>query len=160
MGKRGPKRTPTAKLKLLGSRRAAEREPYEPQPEGVPECPDFIKGDAKECWNRVLPQLLAMNCATAIDQNSLARYCQMWARWLKAEAFIEKYGETYPLKNSDGSVKCFQQYPQVSIANRLNLSLCKIEAEFGMTASARAGLAVPPKSDVDDIDDKYFKVTG
>ena len=46
MGKRGPKPTPTAVLKLRGSTLVSKRrEALEVQgPEGVPDCPDWLTG--------------------------------------------------------------------------------------------------------------------
>ena len=84
-----------------------------------------------------------MGVLTRIDSNALARYCRLWSRWRKTELFIEKKGEMYPLRNDDGGVKCFMQWPQVAIANKLAQQLTRLEQEFGMTPSARARLQMP-----------------
>ena len=145
MGARGPRPTPTPILKLRGSREA-DREATEPQPEQKrPRLPKWLDEEAKIVWKQVVPQLERMHVLTRIDGNALARYCQLFSRWKKAEQFIQKYGESYPLKDKDGNVKCFQQWPQVAIAHRLSLALTKIEAEFGMTPSGRSRITVPTK---------------
>lgn len=41
--------------------------------------------------------LQSMGVLTRIDGAALARYCQYWARWKKAELFIQKHGDSYPL---------------------------------------------------------------
>lgn len=160
MGKRGPKPTPTKILKLRGSTLVSkEREQGEVQgPNGVPDCPEWLDDEAKSAWQDVAPMLEGMGVLTRIDGNALARYCRLWSRWRKAEDFIEQKGEMYPLRSDDGKVKYFQQWPQVSIANKLAQQLTKIEAEFGMTPSARARLSVAPISKAqDDGKEKYFK---
>lgn len=78
-----------------------------------------------------------MRVLTKIDANALARYCRTWSRWRTAEAFIEKNGEMYPLKDESGKIKYMQQWPQVAILHNLALQLTRLEQEFGMTPSAR-----------------------
>ncbi len=160
MGKRGPKQTPTKILKLRGSTLVTkERESAEVcGPEGVPECPDWLDDEAKAAWHDVAPMLESMGVLTRVDGHALARYCRLWSRWRKAEAFIAEKGDMYPLRDENGSVKYFHQWPQVAIANKLAQQLTKLEAEFGMTPSSRARLAVNPSGTVDrDGKDKYFK---
>ena len=48
----------------------------------------------------------------------------------------------YPHKDESGKVKCFQQWPQVAIANKLAIQLTRLEQEFGMTPSARTRIQV------------------
>lgn len=93
-----------------------------------------------ECWDKLIPILEAMGLLTLADGNALSRYCRLWARWVRAEEFIVKYGETYPLKDKDGNARCFMQHPQVGISHRLSAALTKLEAEYGLTPAARVGL--------------------
>ncbi len=147
MGKRGPKPTPTAVLKLRGSTLVTKaREAREVKgPAGKPSCPKWLDAEAKAAWKHVVPLLVGMGVLTKIDGNALARYCRLWSRWRRAEAFLEEKGEMYTLRDDDGNVKCFQQWPQVAIANRLAQQLTRLEGEFGMTPSARARLQVAPR---------------
>jgi P27 family predicted phage terminase small subunit len=144
MGRRGPAPTPTAKLKLRGSTLVTQRrERLEAQgPVGKPQCPQWLDADAKAMWRRLTPLLESMGVLTRIDGNALARYCRLWSRWLKAEAFIEERGEMYPLKDESGQVKYFQQWPQVAIASKLAQQLTRLEQEFGMTPAARTRIQV------------------
>jgi P27 family predicted phage terminase small subunit len=135
-------------LKLRGSKRVTkEREASEPTaPAGTPDRPDWLDADARKAWDELVPMLEAMGVLTRVDGNALARYCRLWSRWRKAEAFIDERGEMYPLKDDAGKVKCFQQWPQVAIAHRLALQLTKLEAEFGMTPSARTRIQLAPQA--------------
>jgi len=144
MGRRGPPPTPTSILKLRGSALVNKRrEQSEAKgPSGRPRCPTWLDADAKAAWRQLVPLLEMMRVLTRIDGYALARYCRLWSRWRKAEAFIDERGEMYPLKDESGRVKCFQQWPQVAVAHKLALQLTRLEQEFGMTPAARTCLQI------------------
>src|SRR5579862_7191508 len=81
-----------------------------------------------------------MGILTRADSYALARFCQLYARWVRAEKFIQKYGTSYPLKDGNGKVKCFAPFPEVAMAQKLSASLTKLERELGLTPAARARL--------------------
>ena len=144
MGQRGPRPTPSAILKLRGTARG-DRIRNEPQPvEGIPRCPSWLDTQAKGVWKQIVPQLKQMGVLARIDGNALTRYCQFFARWKKAEEFIAKHGEVYPLKDEQGKLKCLVQVPQVAIAHKLGAALTRLEQEFGMTPSSRSRIQVQP----------------
>ena len=149
MGKRGPRPTPTALLQLRGSKLVNKdrREREVKGPEGLPDKPDWLDEMGQKAWDFLVPLLHQMGVLTRIDANALSRYCQLWSRWREAESFIAKHGLMYPLKDDAGQPKCFQPWPQVSIANKLAQQLTRLEQEFGMTPSARSRLmlATPVK---------------
>lgn len=162
MGRRGPAPTPTNVLKLRGSTLVTKaREESEVKgPHGRPTCPKWLNNEAKAAWRQVVPILEGMGVLTKADGNALARYCRLWARWRKAEDFIDEHGLVYPLKDDAGNVKCVQQWPQVSVAHRLALQLTRLEQEFGLTPSARARLQLAPiANQLPDHDkERYFQV--
>ena len=162
MGKRGPKPTPTATLKLRGSTLVTRRrEASEVQgPAGTPDPPDWLDDQARATWDHLLPMLEGMGVLTRIDGNALARYCRLWSRWRKAEAYLDKHGEMYPLKDDHGRIKCVQQWPQVAIANQLAQQLARLEQEFGMTPSARARLPASTLAEASAYDKARFFQTG
>lgn len=145
MGRRGPPPTPTAVLRLRGSSLVSQRrlEAEVKGPAGRPDPPDGLDEEARKMWDHLLPMLECMGVLTRIDGNALGRYCRLWSRWRKAEAYLDKHGEIYPLKDDQGRIKCVQQWPQVAIAIKLAQQLTRLEQEFGMTPSARARLSVP-----------------
>ena len=146
MGRRGPAPTPTPLLTLRGSTLVTQRRlrgEVKPPP-GAPPCPEWLDAESKAAWRQLVPTLELMGILTKVDANALARYCKLWARWRSMEDFIDAKGVMYPLKGDDGKVKCFQQWPQVAIANKLAQQLTRLEAEFGMTPSARARIQVAP----------------
>ncbi|MEK6675784.1 MAG: phage terminase small subunit P27 family [Planctomycetota bacterium] len=140
MGRRGPAPTPTRILKIRGSTLVTrKREAGEVQgPCGIPDRPDWLDVDSQVAWDSFVPLLVQMGVLTRVDGKALARYCQLWASWRKAEEFIDKHGTVYPVKDDKGRTKCFMHWPQVSIALKLAPQLTRLEQEFGMTPSARA----------------------
>lgn len=148
---RGRKPEPTA-LKLLrgnpGKRAINKREP---KPRKVrPRCPTWLDADAKAKWKQLIPELEAVGVLTIIDGDALANYCQVWARWKRAEEFIQKTGDCYPIKNPDGTLKYLQQVPQVSIARGLLQILRVYQQEFGLTPSARTRIEVRDAAKAED----------
>ena len=144
MGKRGPRPLPTAVLQARGSRRAKANKLEPEPPAGLPECPDWLSDDAKAVWSQITPILQKMGVLTIADGNALARYCTALAQWREAEMFLQKYGLTYPVKSGNGTVKCFFQWPQVAIVQKLSLVLTRLEQEFGLTPSARTRIEIDP----------------
>ena len=142
MGKRGPAKTPTAVLKIRDSWRAKTRD-GEPEPSpGLPECPAWLRDKAKLAWGQLVPLLDDMGVLFRVDEKALARYCELWARWLEASQWIQANGEVWEKKDEEGNLTYAQQYPQVGIVNKLGEQLARLESQFGMTPSARAGLTV------------------
>ena len=87
-----------------------------------------------------------MGVLTWIDGGALAMHCQTWARWRRAEEFIQKHGNVLPIKDKNGRLLGFQKFPHVSMANRLLDILHRQQHELGLTASGRARIQVdvPP----------------
>jgi P27 family predicted phage terminase small subunit len=150
MGRRGPAPSPTAVLKLRGTFRKDRQSDSIRADDGAPTCPDWISDEAKHAWRYILPKLERMGVLSRIDRNALTRYCQLWGRWKQAELFIAKHGDTYPIKDESGKIKCLQQFPQVSIAHQLAAQLTRLEQEFGMTPSARSRIPLGAGSRVSD----------
>ena len=143
---------------MRGSWRS-KRNPSEPQPErGRPRCPNWLDAGAKAAWKHLVPQLDRMGVLTKLDRNALARYCQLWSRWLRAEEFLRDQGDTHLVKDAAGQVKGVRAYPQVRIANQLAEQLLRLEAQFGMTPSARSRIEVPAITDETDDKRRYLKL--
>ena len=157
MGARGPAPTPTAILNKRDSWRAT-RNRREPKPKpGRPVCPRWISKQAKRAWKELIPQLDAMGVLTRVDRNALIRYTQTWASWRRCVEFINKHGESYPMKDKAGQPVGFKAFPQVKIANELAVQLGKLEQQFGLTPSARTRLEVidsGPREEANGDDDK------
>ena len=102
-----------------------------------------LSPDAKKEWKRLVPELKAVGVLTVLDGDALAAYCQTFARWRAAEAYLARHGEVYPLRDERGRIRCMQQFPHVSIARSLLQVLRAYQKEFGLTPSARSRIEVP-----------------
>jgi P27 family predicted phage terminase small subunit len=102
--------------------------------------PRHLEGAARAEWRRVVPQLRRLGLATSLDRAALAAYCQAWARWLRAEGQLRRYGEL---------VKAPSGYalpsPYLSIANKAMQQMREFLVEFGMSPAAR--VRVQPDED-------------
>ena len=142
MGRRGPAPTPTKELAIRGSRLAAERT-AEPLPPGDrPTPPEHLNPDELTAWHAAAHRLYTIGLLHNTDATAIERYARMVVRWRKAAEFLDKYGETYPLKDNAGNVRCFQPFPEVAIYSNLNTALLRLEQEFGLTPAARARIGI------------------
>lgn len=136
MGKRGPKKTPTAILKIRDSRRARERPDRHVQAE-QPEPPAWLAGPALDMWNELAPLLYRAGVLTRRDRHALARLCKMREQYRSYVEFTDKYGLTYPTKDANGNT-VFRKHAQALEARALATIIARLEAAFGLEPSARA----------------------
>ena len=162
MGKRGPKPTPTAILKLRGAWRG-ELNKHEPQP---PKCkniqpPKYLSDRAKVIWGRIFPIVRDMKVMTVADVNALGRYCDTLAIWKDISDFVNKHGVAMPVIEEDFEgdgkervvvkkrVVGFKQYPQAKQYLEYSASLSGFEQSFGLTPSARSRLTIELPGNLD-----------
>ncbi|MGE4158752.1 MAG: phage terminase small subunit P27 family [Planctomycetota bacterium] len=169
MGLRGPAPTPTEVLEKRGSWRASIHQGTSPEVvRGVPEPPEWLQGDALECWNWLTEQLHAMGILAKSDMHLVTIYCETWARWMEAEAWMRDAsfmahgkrwrGTVVPVKakvhvlRPDGTVMKdsfghpvfkyeivrFEDSPQARQAEHLHDRLVKLLREMGLTPSSRS----------------------
>lgn len=171
MGARGPAPTPTALLEARGSWRAKRNQAEPKPPAGPPKCPRTLKGEARKIWRPLVAMLEKMRLVTIADGAQLERYCVYLARWRQCEAFIAEHGMTYPVKGpADATsymghvttaagahaVLYFEEYPQLKESHRLDKALKQIEANFGLTPSARARLQLEDEQPAPVGKDRFF----
>jgi len=66
----------------------------------------------------------------------------MRLRWIRTKDFLDEHGETYDVLDEHNNVRYVTQRPQVNIYRNLSLLLTRLEAEFGLSASARSRISV------------------
>ncbi len=147
----GPKRTPTKVLEARGSWLADARG-KEPKPApGAPECPDWLSDDARPIWFRICGHLEAMGLLHACDEAAIARHAQLMARYIRVEARIQGYAD-WEAQIPEGTTGKDLASIMMTLdkwhmrAGALNDKLLKLEREFGLTPSARAGMAIETKN--------------
>lgn len=136
MGRRGPKKTPTAILERRGSRLVEGREGEPEVVPGMPPDPAWAQPpEARALWDSLGPELVALGVLCPSDGLMFGALCELYAEW---RAAVEDGRSPYsPLDR-----------------------LIKLGHEFGLTPSSRAGLKCGRPSDEDVKVAKFFKVVG
>lgn len=147
MGRRGPKRTPTIILRNRGSWLAGQRRDAD-FPRGAPEPPDWLAGEARAAWDRLVPMLMERGVLTRADASALACLSIAWGRLAEAEAVIAREGLT--VTTITGGVK---QHPAVQISAAAWGQVVRGCALFGLDPADRSSVtgAGPPLRDDDAL---------
>ncbi|MFA5423828.1 MAG: phage terminase small subunit P27 family [Phycisphaerae bacterium] len=174
MGKRGRKPLPTTILIQHGHNGIYKRDnSVEVSPSITPlsNCPQWLNDEGKQKWFEFAPKMHKLGLLTDADIEPFARYCDTLALWHKARTMIEKAGMFMAIRSDSkkvetgedgnetetrGKVKYYQIAPWVNIYNRLTLILCRMEVEFGLTPSARAGMAIAGKKNDNGGKNRFF----
>ena len=162
MGQRGPSPKPTALRILQGNPGKIKLNPAEPKPQPAAvdlPSPSWMTKEAKEVWTRLRPDLPWLSVA---DVDLFAAYCTTYARWRDAETFLEAHGLTFVVREpaaegKQGKIKFIQQWPQVAIAQKSLLMMCKLGGELGLSPAARTRIHVEPeKTETDRTSERMF----
>ena len=157
MGKRGPLPTPTAIKRARKSRSVTDsrHEPIPPRELAPPPCPQWLRGEARNCWRYITPRLVAMRVLTGADRNVVARYCVVWSEWRRVQRFIDRHGSSYEVMVGD--VTIWREYPESMIVNRMLTQLSRLEQHLGLSPASRTRIATndwTPQRPQDDAEDK------
>ena len=132
MGKRGPQKTPTAILKIHGSRLPEHRK--EPAiVKGNLKCPDDLKGYGRKYWNKHIRVLDQMGVISIQDLEQFRLLCEAQQDYNETRGHIDYY-----------------------LRMKLRAECFKLAAHFGLTPSTRAD--VPHESK--DNDTPFQKMVG
>ena len=154
MGKRGPKPTPTATLKLRGSWRG-DINKGEPIAEvALPQCPKDLDGIAKDCWDELAPMLVSMKVLTVADVKAFELLCVTFSNWKRSEAMLQKHGDVYPIRDANNQVKYLQQSPYVSMSRNFGKAFKEMLCEFGLTPSARSRIVISNDNQTKNADER------
>jgi P27 family predicted phage terminase small subunit len=139
---RGRKPKPTA-LKILagnpGHQKLSDDEPQPPR--GLPTCPAHLKNEARREWFRIGRELEMLGVVAKTDRAALAAYCQLYARWVEAEAALAEQGMIVEAINGAKG-----RNPHLGIVKDALEQMRKYLIEFGLTPSSRSRLHVAPQS--------------
>lgn len=115
----------------------------EPQPDGFAECPDWITGPSRDCWEYIVDVLTSVpGLLTRADSASLALMADTLAMYRIAQAEMEAKGLTAVSEKG-----AEYQHPAVGIRNKAAEQLKQWFAKFGMTPADRANISLPESID-------------
>ncbi len=153
---RGRKPKPTKMKVLAGNPGKRPLNKNEPQPKSaIPDCPKFLTKEAVLDWKRITVDLSALGVLAEIDRAALAAYCQVWARWVKAEDKLNQEGEFVQTKKGNEI-----QNPYLAIANKCLKQMREYLIEFGMTPSSRSRISGAPKKRSDERTETLKRLLG
>lgn len=162
MGKRGPPPEPSILKYIRGNPSKAKISEAEPTPDLLDsfDAPDFVKEDpfAIVKWNYAVPILRRMRVITEADTESFARYCIIWADWMRAREKCKTLGreithfELDP-NRTDGKlrIKWSQPAPWAVDEKAKHKDLLRLEQEFGLTPSSRSQVTIHASVDEDPV---------
>lgn len=143
MGARGP----LPKLRVVDSSREQPKNIPRPKP-SRPECPGWLTKEAKAEWKRVAGMLHRLGLLTELDQQTLAMYCECWARYLKAQKVLAKEGDVYFKPNGEP-----KQRPEYYIMKDSLKELRLFIKLFGLSPEARMRMQLPNEpEEVDELE--------
>jgi len=159
MGKRGPKPTPKPILRLRNSWRGKKRTFELGLDHKMPQRPEWLKGEAKKCWVRIVPILYRAGLATELNRETLALLCSAWADFVDADEQLNlvrnKDGRRALLVKTMGGTKV--ENPLLYVRKRAWDQVFKAAACFGLTPSDLAGVRAVEKPSKEETKAKYFK---
>ena len=137
MGKRGPHALPPEVQKSRGTERPDRRRDKVGAKKACPPMPSWISDDARPCWKHIAPWLDEVGLLTRLDQVALTLLCDAVAHYINRRKAVEQSGWT-SVSEKGGEY----QHPNVGAMNKAREAVVKLLREFGMSPSARAGLAI------------------
>jgi P27 family predicted phage terminase small subunit len=131
-----PKPKPPALKLIEGSRpgRDSGGRPVKPTPGFVrlpPQPPEWLPEEARDEWDRVVPELTRLELLKPIDRAVLTAYCLTWARMV--QAYMDVASGNLTTKGSQGQLV---KHPSVMVLESATRELRALAAEFGMTPSS------------------------
>lgn len=118
--------------------------------------PDWLSGDAKAEWNRIVPILAQRKILTTADLGSVENYCMAIGLAREMEREIQKIGavqKVYQIdKNGNAHLTGIRKNPAVSVQSDAMTRARLLAAELGCTPVSRSR----PSVDADDDDDDLF----
>jgi P27 family predicted phage terminase small subunit len=149
-GRRGTTVKTPATLKLVegrGNGRDSGGRPIKATPvfkRLPPDMPGILWGDAKDEWERVVPELARLELVKPNDAAALAAYCLAWQRMCQAQRQIDEKGLTQETSQGVGVS------PWVRVVEAASKELRAWAHEFGFTPAAESALGAGEKADGDD----------
>lgn len=153
----GRKSQPLATLKIKGSEHAKYHRKNEPLPTpGQPTRPDNLSDLELDVYDQIVTKLDHMGVLAITDGKTIERYAHTYVRYWTAAEFVRKNGETFPIRDSSGTLKGVALLPQAKLLNTLAPLLLKMEQEFGLTPSSRASIQLDKTQHEDKTKQKFF----
>jgi P27 family predicted phage terminase small subunit len=108
--------------------------------------PDWLDETARKEWDRVVDELIELGLMTNVDVSALGIYCDTYSKYVQATEALNSGELVVEHTNKSGATNLVPS-PFINIQNKYADIIKKFLAEFGLTPSARAKLALPKKEE-------------
>ena len=127
------------KLKVIqGSYRKDRKRNSVEVDSGIPECPQWIKGEGRQYWKEIAPILHKNGLLADIDQSIFSLHCDSYGLYIQASKRIKNL-ETMIDSTPQGHK---MQSAIMQIRNKLWEQVMKSGKEFGLSVQSRAGITL------------------
>lgn len=106
----------------------------------APEAPEWLPAEARDEWNRVVPELDRLGLLKSIDRTALTSYCMVWQRFVDANAIVAREGMIVEEELTLGRTKLYR-HPALLTVEVASKELRAWATEFGLTPSSEQRLA-------------------
>ncbi|MGG0754256.1 phage terminase small subunit P27 family [Brevibacillus laterosporus] len=106
--------------------------------------PSWLDKVAKAEFKRLAKELAEIDLVTNVDVNALATYCDAYSDYVQCTKIIQEEGLIVEHTNKAGETNSVP-HPLLTKKKQLHDQMRSLAIEFGLTPSARAGLAKPKK---------------
>lgn len=137
---RGRKPVPIEQHKARGTYRADRHKGIAANDHGIPECPTWLSGRARDGWIEIAPMLDARGVLTQADAVSLQALCERYADWRELREEVRAEGRTYSTTNPAGD-EMIRPNPKAAMLDEAERALKGWLIEFGLTPAARSKVA-------------------
>lgn len=149
---RGVKPLPTEWKVITGAydKNPQRRNKFEPDtPTDEPTMPEELDVIGRNKWQETVGLMRQMGTLSVAYSDLLSLYAETWSLYGKTVKQVQKLGAAIPQKDKDGNVKLRPNPFEVSM-RATRLQLIRMEAELGLTPSAKSRLMVMKKAGVSE----------
>lgn len=122
----------------------------------APEAPGWLPAEARDEWNRVVPEMDRLGLLKRIDGAALTSYCMAWARLVEASQIVAAEGMVL---HDDKQGKA-QRHPALLTAEAASKEIRAWAQEFGLTPSSEQRLASTKDGDDGDQGNPFAVAAG
>lgn len=118
-------------------------------PAAEPTMPETLDAAGQRKWTETVDLMRQMGTLSIAYADLLGLYAESWAIYCKTVKQVQKLGAAIPQKDKEGNVKLRPNPFEVSM-RATRLQLIRMEAELGLTPSAKSRLMVMKKQGVSE----------
>lgn len=118
---------------------------------GVPDCPSWLAGEAREEWDRQVVDLDKRRLMAKSYRAALAMFCESWGTYVEACKVLAVEGNT-----TIGAKGTVVKHPMVEVKNAAFDRALKMGQQFGFSPASQAGIVAGEQQEGTDGKSRFF----